>query len=115
MLACFKDWISDRSRNDEIFAFFSSFITEYGLLLQIYQEPICHGNGKIREDCWMKLCLFPPLNKKNYRDESFVHIVHFTTIWPLAMREMFRQNCSIPVKGRRHHNMAIDEYDEYEY
>ena len=28
------------------------------------------------------------------------------------MREMFRQNCSIAVKERKHHNMAIDEYVE---
>ena len=58
------------------------------------------------------LCLFPPLNKKDYRDEAFVHIVHFTTTWPLALREMFRSNCSIAVKGRKNHNMAIDEYVE---
>ena len=111
ILGCFKDWIQDQSKNDKTFAFFSTFVTEYGLLLQIHQEAVRHGNGKIREACWMKLlCLFASLNKKNYRDESFVHIVHFTTTWPLAMREMFRQNCSIAVKERKHHNMAIDEY-----
>lgn len=113
ILARFKEWIIDQSSRDKTFEFFSSFVTEYGLLLQIYQQSIRHGNGKTREACWMKLlCLFAPLNKKNYRDEAFVHIVHFTTTWPLAVREMLRSNCSIAVKGRKHHNMAIDEYVE---
>ncbi len=65
ILGCFKDWIQDQSKNDKVFAFFSTFVTEYGLLLQIYQEVVRHGNGKIREACWMKLlCLFASLNKK---------------------------------------------------
>lgn len=113
ILGCFKDWTQEQGKNDQTFAFFSTVITEYGMLLQIHQEAVRHGNGKIRDACWMKLlCLFSSLNKKNYRDESFVHIVHFTTTWSLAMREMFRQNCSIAVNERKHHNMAIDEYVE---
>ena len=113
ILGCFRNWIQEQSKNDQTFAFFSTFVTEYGLLLQIHQEAVRHGNGKIREACWMKLVfLFSSLNEKNYTDESFVRIVHFTTTWPLAMWEMFRQNRSIAVKGRKHHNMAIDEYVE---
>ena len=44
------------------------------------------------------LCLFPPLNEKNYRDEAFVHIVHFTTTWPLAVRRCSDQTAQYPLK-----------------
>ena len=61
VLARFKEWILDQISKDQTFDFFSSFVSEYGLLLQIYQESIRYGNGKTREACWMEmLCLFPP-------------------------------------------------------
>ncbi len=40
ILARFKEWILDQSSRDKTFEFFSSFVTEYGLLLQIYQESM---------------------------------------------------------------------------
>ena len=50
------------------------------------------------------------MRKINYKDEIFSHIINFTGEWPLAIREMYRRNMSISMKGRRGHNVAIDEY-----
>ena len=60
----------------------------------------------------MKLLpLFAVLNKKNYRDEAFVHVLNFTCNWPIALRKLLRRNCSIKLK-RSHHNLALDEFVE---
>lgn len=56
--------------------------------------------------------MFAAMQKKNYKNESLVHIVNFTSRWPLVYREMFRRNCTINAKGKRGHNFAIDEYME---
>lgn len=58
------------------------------------------------------LPLFLQLGKKNYFAESLCHIVNFTAKWPLAVREMMRQNCSVNLSGNVGHNIPLDEYIE---
>ena len=94
LLNRFKDWASENSKNDKTFQFFSEFVLEFGPLLLIYQSAIRNGQGIVREACWMKLLpLFAVLNKKNYRDEAFVHVLNFTCNWPIALRTLLRRNC----------------------
>lgn len=49
---------------------------------------------------------------KNYWTESLVHVVNFTAKWPLAVRKMIQQNCSISMKGNKGANIDLDEYVE---
>ena len=94
LLNRFKDWASENSKNDKTFQFFAEFVLEFGPLLLIYQSAIRNGQGIVREACWMKLLpLFAVLNKKNYRDEAFVHVLNFTCNWPIALRTLLRRNC----------------------
>ena len=112
LLNRFQDWASENSKNDKTFQFFSDFVLEFGPLLLIYQSAIRNGQGIVREACWMKLLpIFTVLNKKNYRDEAFVHVLNFTCNWSVALRNMLRTNCSIKIK-RSHHNLALDEFVE---
>lgn len=76
LLNRFKDWASENSARDKTFQYFSDFVLEFGPLLLIYQGSIRNGQGIVREACWMKLLpIFAVLNKKNYRDEAFVHVL----------------------------------------
>ena len=49
---------------------------------------------------------------KNYWTESLVHVVNFIAKWPLAVRKMMQQNCSISMKGNKGANIDLDEYVE---
>lgn len=112
LLKCFKDWL-EYNKTDSTFEYFYLFLTKFGPLLFKFHEAVRMGNGKAREACWIEMLpIFAALNKKNYKNESLVHILNFTTLWPLAYREMFRRNCSVNAKGKRGHNFAIDEYME---
>ena len=41
-----------------------------------------------------------------------MHVVNFTTAWPIAFREMMKRNCSISVSGKCGHDVAMDEFVE---
>ena len=113
MLKCFKEWLEDNRKDDKVFEYFYLFLTKFGSLLFKFHEAIRIGNGKAREACWFEMLpLFAAFNKKNYKNEAFVHIINFTALWPLAHREMFRRNCTVNAKGKYGHNFAIDEYME---
>lgn len=113
LLMRLKDWKQEMSK-DSTFKYYSDFVLFYGPLLLVYQEAVRNCQGSVREACWMQLLpIFAALNKKNYRDEAFVHIVNFSALWPLALRQMFRKNCAVSLKGGASgHCVALDEFVE---
>ena len=79
----------------------------------IFHDSVRQGDAKTREACWIScLIMFCALNKKNYKDEAISHIANFIALWPKPIREMFRRNMSISLKGRKGHNLALDEFVE---
>ena len=100
VLKCFKEWL-ESNRSDDTFNYLYLFVVKYGTLLLKLHRAVRMGNGKAREACWMEMLpLFATMQKKNYNNEAFVHIVNFTSLWPLAYREMFCRNCTVNVSGK---------------
>lgn len=113
LLKSFKAYLQEASKTDVIVAYHSKFITSFGPLLLAFHESVRYGNAKTREACWLSsLVMFCALKKKNYKDEAISHIANFTALWPTAIREMYRRNSSISYKGRKGHNLALDEFVE---
>ena len=115
LLNAFKDWLGSASdkKDDVQMKYMIEFVCVLGPLMLLYHDSIRHGNGQLNEACYFyMLQLFCAMRKINYKDEIFSHIINFTGEWPLAIREMYRRNMSISMKGRRGHNVAIDEYVE---
>ncbi|CAB3996363.1 Ankyrin repeat domain-containing 12 [Paramuricea clavata] len=113
LLTGFKKWLQDGSADDASFKYNTDLISLYAPLLELYCNvtKCCDGLG--REVVWFLLLpIFCQLRKRNYWTESLVHIVNFTTKWPLAVRMMMRQNCSGSIKGNRNANIALDEFVE---
>ena len=98
---------------DESFSYHTELITLYAPLLDLYGCATRHGDGLSRETLWLILMpIFCQLCMKNYWTESLVHVVNFTAKWPLAVRNMIQQNCSISMKGNKGANIDLDEYVE---
>ena len=71
------------------------------------------GDGVAHEAVWMlMLPLFAQLQKRNYWTEAFVHVVNLTTAWPIVTRKLLQNNCSVSIKGREGHKIALDEWVE---
>lgn len=76
--------------------------TLFGPLLDMYITSGKEGDGLLRETVWVLLLpVFAQLNFRNYWTEAFVHVVNFTSLWPLAFREMIRRNMSVNLNGNR--------------
>ena len=87
--------------------------TLFGPLLDMYITSSKEGDGLLRETVWVLLLpIFAQLNFRNYWTEAFVHVVNFTSLWPLAFREMIRKNMSVNLSGKQGHNIDMDEYVE---
>ena len=113
ILSTFKDWLNDRSQKDVMFKEHAKFITTYVPTLLTFHDSVRYGNSITLEAVWMEILpWFPALNKKNYRDEAFVHIIHLFFIWPEAVTELLRRNRTISLLGKTGHNVALDEYAE---
>ena len=113
LLDAFKKWLQHGTAEDEAFKYHAELITLYAPLLQLYCCATKHGDGLCRETVWLMLLpVFCQLEMKNYWTESLVHIVNFIAKWPLAVRKMMQQNCSISVKGNKGANIDLDEYVE---
>lgn len=113
LLDAFKKWLQHGTAEDEAFKYHAELITLYAPLLQLYCCATKHGDGLCRETVWLMLLpVFCQLGMKNYWTESLVHIVNFMAKWPLAVRKMMQQNCSISVKGNKGANIDLDEYVE---
>lgn len=99
---------------DCTFKYYSDFVLYYGSLLLVYQSAVRNCQGSVREACWMQwLPIFAALNKKNYGDEAFVHTANFSALWPIALRQMFCNNCAVSLReGASGHCVALDELVE---
>lgn len=112
LLSTFQQWIG-ASCEDMVFKYYSQMFTLFGPLQQMYLNAIKFGHGVAREASWMLMHpLFAQSNKRNYHTEAMVHIVNFMAVWPLATRELLRNNCSISLNGKEGHNIALDEWVE---
>ena len=112
LLETFKRWLAKASESRK-FAYQSQMITLFGLLRDLYKTSIREGDGVAREAVWMlMLPLFAQLQKRNYWTEAFVHVVNLVATWPQATRKMLQHNCSVNVKGRQGHCLALDEWVE---
>ena len=82
-------------------------------LARVVQTSIREGAGVASEAVWMlMLPLFAQLQKRHYWTEAFVHVVNLVAAWPQATRKMLQHNCSVNVKGRQGHCLALDEWVE---
>ena len=112
LLETFKSWLTDACEGQK-FAYQSQAICLFGPLHQLYKASISEGDGVARKAVWMlMLPLFAQLQKRNYWTEAFVHVVNLVAAWPQATRELLQHNCSINVKGRKGHSLALDEWVE---
>ena len=112
LLRSFKEWIKVQSSR-LLFRYHSQLITLFGPLRDLYLPSVKFGDGVGGEAVWMvMLPLFAQLQKRNYWTEAFVHVINIIAAWPLATRKILQNNCSVSVKGRDGHNIALDEWVE---
>ncbi|XP_066290643.1 uncharacterized protein [Branchiostoma lanceolatum] len=113
LVSKFKDWIASCSEDDVAFRYRIQSVSLFGPLNRLYYSSIKNGDGRAREAVWMILLpVFSQSKKKNYWIEALSHVVNMTAAWPIAIRRMVQENCSVSVDGREGHNIAIDEYVE---
>lgn len=99
--------ISDDSHN-----YHQQLFSLFGPLLDMFSTA-GKGDGVLRKTAWiLLLAIFAQLEFRNYWTEAFVHVVNFTSVWPLAFRHMMRKNMSVNLSGKRGHNVDLDEYVE---
>lgn len=112
LISAFKKWISHQNGQLQ-FKYQSQLFTLFGPLRELYLSSVKCGDGIAREAVWMMMLpLFAQLQKRNYWTEAFVHCTNFIAAWPLAIRKLLQNNCSVSVKGRDGHNIALDEWVE---
>ena len=58
------------------------------------------------------LPLFAQLQKHHYWKDAFVYVVNLTAAWPIVTRKLLQNNCSVSIKGREGHKIALDEWVE---
>ena len=113
ILARFKDWVKESSKNDAVFAYFCKLALWFLPVVKLFREWVRHGNSKLLEALWLiTLSWFQNLGRKNYRDEAFAYAANILFFWPTPVVEMLRRNRSISIKGARGHNIALDEFME---
>ena len=113
LLDMFKDWLKQCGECDESHKYHQQLFTLFGPLQELLICAVKEGDGDLRETAWILLLpVFAQLGFRNYWTESFVHVVNFTSLWPLAFRRMVKQNSSVNLSGKRGHNLALDEYVE---
>lgn len=97
----FKKWLDMCAETDEGHAYNQQVFTVFGPLLDLFIAATKEGDGVLRETVWVVLL---PLFA------SLVHVLNFSSLWPLAFREMLRQNSSVNPTGKDGHNIDLDEY-----
>lgn len=106
-----KKWLEDGVAEDTSFKYHAELITIYAPILELYCCATEHGDAVRREAVWLALLpIFCWLRTKNYWTESLVQVVNFIARWPLAVRKVMQQNCSISVRGNKGANIDLDEY-----
>ena len=109
----FQGWLDESSSRDAVFSYHKQNLLDHLFLLDFFHTSVRCGNGKALEACYFLLApIFFSMNKKNYKDEAFVHIVSIMCTWPLALRETLRRNRTISLSGRPGHDLADDEFIE---
>ena len=113
LLQCFKDWLSTSAAKDKSFAYSIQLVDLFAPLLEALNIAVRNGLGTAREAIWkLLLPIFAQLQFRNYWTEALVHVVNFTTVWPLAFREIIKRNCSVSLSGKEGHDLAMDEFVE---
>ncbi|CAH3181019.1 unnamed protein product [Porites lobata] len=109
----FQGWRDESSSRDAVFSYHKQNLLDHLFLLDFFHTSVRCGNGKALEACYFLLApIFFSMNKKNYKDEAFVHIVNIMCTWPLALMETLRRNRTISLSGRPGHDLADDEFIE---
>ena len=112
LLNSFKEWIEQQSANVQ-FRYQGQLFTLFGPLRDLYLSCVKFGDGVAREAVWMvMLPLFAQAHELNFWTAAFVHVVNLIGAWPIATRKVLQNNCSVSVKGREGHNIALDEWVE---
>lgn len=105
--------MSTSAAKDKSFAYSIQLVDLFAPLLEALDIAVRNGLGTTREALWkLLLSTFAQLQFRNYWTEALVHVVNFTTVWPLAFREMMKRNCSISLSGKNGHDLAMDEFME---
>jgi hypothetical protein len=113
LLDCFNDWLSTCAAKDKSFAYSIQLVILFAPLLEALDITVRNGLGTTREAIWkLLLPIFAQLQFRNYWAEALVHVVNFSTVWPLAFREIIKRNCSVSLYGKDGHNLAMDEFIE---
>jgi ankyrin repeat protein len=113
LLRNFKNWLSESAESSAKHKYNQQLFTLFGPLLEMFITAGKNGDGQLREIVWVILLpIFAQLGFRNYWTEAFVHVVNFTALWPLAFREMFKNNSTVNVSGKAGHNVDLDEYVE---
>ena len=87
----------------------------FGPMREWFYQSIALGNGINRKACYMYMLFLPmfiQLKKKNYFDDTLVHVVNIIARWPFMIRMIVRRNCSVNLSGGNGHNLAFDEFME---
>jgi len=112
LLDSFKLFLKECSI-DANFAYHAEMFTLFGPILQLYNDATSFGNGLAREAVWVKLLpIFAQLRFKNYWTEALVHVVNFAAVWPLAFREMMKNNSTVNLSGKDGTDVDLDEFVE---
>jgi hypothetical protein len=113
LLQRFREWLKESAEKDKSNAYHQQLFTLFGPLLALFIVAGKYGDGHLREVVWVILLpLFAQLGFTNYWTEAFVHVVNFTSLWPLAFRELMISNSTINLSGKTGHNVDLDEYVE---
>ena len=113
LLEKFKLWLHRSREYDESHKYHQELFCVFDPLLDLFITAGREGDGVLRETAWvMLLPIFAQLDFRNYWTEAFVHVVNFTSLWPLAFRCIVKQNCSVNISGKRGHNLDMDEHVE---
>lgn len=113
LLERFKLWLKRCRECDESHKYHQQFFCVFGPLLDMFITAGKEGDGLLRETSWVLLLpIFAQLDFRNYWTEAFVHVVNFTSLWPLAFRCMVKKNYTVNLSGKRGHNLDMDEYVE---
>ena len=108
----FQGWLEENSK-DATFNYNTQNLFDHLFLLDFFHSSVRLGNGKALEACYFILApLFFAMNKRNYKDEAFAHVVNIVSKWPLAIRETLRRNRTVSLSGRKGHDLADDEFVE---
>ncbi|CAB4018428.1 GA-binding subunit beta-1 isoform X2 [Paramuricea clavata] len=112
LLERFKLWLKWCRACDKSHKYHQQFCV-FGPLLDLFITAGKEGDGLLRETSWVLLLpIFAQLGFRNYWTEAFVHVVNFTSLWPLAFRCMVKKNSTVNLSGKRGHNVDMDEYVE---